>query len=196
MNLRSVLHALPVVVSLVFLPASHAAILSFETELAGSNEVPPVASAGSGSGTVQVDTVLRTLRLDVSFIGLVGLTTASHIHCCAPPGANAGVATQVPTFVNFPLGVTSGSYTQLFDMTQASSWNPMFIAAQGGTPISAFDVLVANMVAGQTYLNIHTNVFPGGEIRGQLRKVAEPATLALLAVALVGLPPLLRRRRS
>lgn len=196
MNLRSVLHAVPILAALVFLPASHAAILSFETSLAGTNEVPANASPGTGTATVQIDTVLRTLRLDMSFIGLTGLTTASHIHCCALPGTNAIVATQLPTFSGFPLGVTSGSYAQLFDMSLASSWNPAFISAQGGTPLAAFDVFVANMIQGRTYLNIHTTLFPGGEIRGQLRQVPVPGTLALLAIAIFGMAPILRRRSS
>lgn len=194
MAIRTALHALLVVLSLSAVPVTQAAILTFEGDLTGSAEVPPVASPGTGTALVEIDTVLRTLRLEVEFSGLLSPTTASHIHCCALPGAGAGVATQVPTFVGFPLGVTSGSYLQVFDMSLASSWNPAFITAQGGTPLSAFNVLVANMEAGRTYVNIHTSQFGGGEIRGNLQKVNEPAPLALLPLAAFAL--VWGRRRS
>ena len=193
MTIRSALTALLVVVAAALAPAANSAILTFDAELAGTNEVPPNASPGTGQGRVEIDTVLRTMRLEMSFMNLLFPTTASHIHCCALPGANGGVATQVPTFAGFPLGVTSGTYLQVFDMTLASSYNPAFIAAQGGTPLSAFDALVANMQAGLTYLNIHTVQFGGGEIRGQLVKVAEPGTLALVLIACAAL--LVVRRR-
>jgi len=80
------------------------------------------------------------MRVEISFSGLTGTTTASHIHCCeATPGANANVmvATTTPTFPGFPLGVTSGSYDQTFDLTNAGSYNPDFITAHGGTVLCA-----------------------------------------------------------
>jgi hypothetical protein len=66
------------------------------------------------------------------------------------------------------LGVTSGSYDVVLDMTQASSWNPAFITAHGGTTAGAEAALAAGMAAGQAYLNVHTTTVPGGEIRGFL----------------------------
>jgi hypothetical protein len=125
--------------------------------------------------------------VDVSFSGLTGTTTASHIHCCAAPGTNAGVATQTPTFANLPLGVTSGSFTQLLDLTLASSYNSAFITANGGTVSSAEAALVAGMEAGNSYLNIHTTTSPGGEIRGLLTATPEPSSLLLLGSGLLGL---------
>ena len=59
-------------------------------------------------------------------------------------------------------------------MTLASFYNPAFIAANGGTVDGAFNVLVAGMLTGQTYLNIHSTLFPGGEIRDTL--IRDPGT--------------------
>jgi hypothetical protein len=194
MTLRSALSSVLLAASLAVVPAANAALLVFDADLAGTNEVPPNASAGSGEGLVEIDTVTRMMRVVASFMNLTGTTTASHIHCCAGPGSNAGVATQVPTFSGFPLGVTSGTYDMTFDMNLDSSWNPMFIANNGGSAQSAFDVLLLNMQLGRTYLNIHSSVFGGGEIRGQLQKVSEPATLALLLFAGVAYRTTRRRR--
>src|SRR5215204_7496320 len=107
--------------------------LVFTTTLTGAQEVPPTGSPGIGSALVILDTATNMLTVNVSFAGLLSPTIASHIHCCTPPGANAMVATTVPTFPGFPLGVTTGTYLMTFDLTLASTYNPAFITAHGGT---------------------------------------------------------------
>ena len=125
--------AMAIATSLVLsAPAAYADTITFTATLNGALEVPPAGSAGTGFATVVLNTTANTLFVDVTFSGLTSGTTASHIHCCvASPflNANAGVATQIPSFINLPMGVTSGSFTQLLDLTLASSYNPAFDGA-------------------------------------------------------------------
>jgi len=165
-----------IVVAACMVMSSVTSAATFVTTLSGPAENPPNASPGTGSSTVVLDTAAHTLAVSVVFSGLSSPTTASHIHCCAAPPATAIVATTTPTFPGFPLGVTSGTYNVVLDTTQASSWNPAFITANGGTPLTAEATLAAGMAAGQAYLNVHTVAIPAGEIRGFLVAQAAAST--------------------
>lgn len=185
-----------VVLVCLFTQTAHAHTSIYTTILNGPNEFPANPSLGVGAAKLTVDYDLLTMRVEASFSGLTGNTTASHIHGPIPdPPANplAGVATPVPSFPGFPLGVQAGSYDQTFDMTSSSSYNPAFVTANGGTVGSAMNVFFTGLVAGKMYLNIHTTNTQGGEIRGFFTLVPEPSTLSLLAIGF--LAPLARRSR-
>ena len=172
---------------MLLVPAAYAIPVTFVGNLTGANEVPPVPSSATGLATVVLDAAAQTLQINATFSGLTSNTNAAHIHCCAPLGTNAGVATTVPAFPGFPLGVTSGSFTSaVFDLTQPTIYNPAFVTLQGGLT-QAEAALIAGILNGTTYLNIHTVNFPGGEIRGQLEAVPEPTTLLLLGTTMAGL---------
>jgi hypothetical protein len=173
-------------VLLLFASTAFADVLGFTTVLSGAAESPPNGSPGTGFVTVFIDTVAHTMRIEASFSGLTAPTMAAHIHCCTPDAftGTAGVATTTPSFVGFPIGVTSGTFFTVLDLTVASSWNQAFITAQGGIP-AAEAAFVGAMGAGKTYFNIHTTAFPNGEIRGFL--VPEPSTLVLAGFGLLGL---------
>jgi len=171
------------------------AILNYQAVLSGPNEAPPNASPGVGFATFDFDTVLHTMHIHVTFSGLLGNVTASHIHSATAVAGTgtAGVATTTPTFAGFPSGVTSGVYDNTLDLTQTTSWNPAFITANGGTTATAESAFMAGIAAGKAYLNIHTSVVPGGEIRGFLVLVPAPSSLGLAGVG--GLLIARRRRR-
>jgi hypothetical protein len=177
---------------------AHASIV-YTATLTGLAEAPANDSSGTGFATVEYDPAAHTLRVDVLFSGLTGNTTASHIHCCVSPSAvppTAVVATTTPSFAGFPLGVTSGTYDNTLDLTQASSFNAAFVTANGGTPASAEAVLADGLANGHAYLNIHTSMFTGGEIRGFLAPVPIPAAVWLFGSGLLGLMGIVRRKKT
>src|SRR5262249_7811936 len=188
-SIRSCLLALAAVLILP-VPASYADIFTLSGTLTGALEVPPTGSPGTGQATITLDTMAHMMRVQISFSGLfptvpIGLpnagmpsgTTAAHIHCCLSSpfltGSNVPVATQTPSFTGFPLGVTSGPYDHTFDLTAGSTYN-LFVPPKmgnsflGPTAATAEPVFVAALLAGETYLNIHSTAFGGGEIRGFL----------------------------
>jgi hypothetical protein len=170
--------------ALLWATASQATTINFTAALLGANENPPTASLGTGYALVTLDDILDTLRVQVTFSGLTTPNTAAHIHCCAAPPANAGVATVTPTFTGFPTGALAGTYDHTFDLSLASSYNPAFVTAQGGLA-NANAALINGLENNLTYLNIHTQMFGGGEIRGFLAATPEPTTLLLLGSGLV-----------
>ena len=196
---RSHIASLAAVLALTAAGSARAGIITYVAGLSGPNESPPNASPGFGDAIVTIDDLLNTMRVQVEFFGLLGTTTASHIHCCTavPDAGTVGVATTTPTFTGFPLGVTSGTYDHIFDLTLASSYNSSFVTAHGGTTVGAEAFLLAGIAANKSYLNIHTTAFPGGEIRGFLHAaIPEPGSWALMIAGFGLAGAALRGRRT
>ena len=162
----------------------------YKTDLLGSNEVPANVSTATGSGIAIVSG--DALTIHETWTGLIGgPAAAAHIHCCTTPGTNTGVA--IP-FVGFPTA-TSGTYDHVFDLLDAATYTSAFLSGLGGgTAAGAEAALLAGLQAGQAYMNIHDAVFPGGEIRGFLTGVPEPASWALMIAGFGLVGAVLRRR--
>ncbi len=150
------------------LSSAVAQIWTFNDPLSGAQEVPPNSSPAMGQAWGTYDQSTRILRIMVHAHGFVGDLTMGHIHRGAI-GVNGPIV--------FFLNNTSGdprmwTSDNTFTLTEAQE---------------------ADFLSGLWYVNLHTTVYPGGEIRGQLNPVPEPNTLLALGLGTMGL--LLRRRR-
>lgn len=162
-------------------------ITTFEPEGGGGR-------TGTGSATATFDDATNVFTFFATFSGLSGLTTQSHFHCCTtlPFLGTAGIAVDSPT-LPIPLGVSAGSFGAALDLDDSNNFNAAFITASGGLN-QAISRFVAGLNNGQTYLNIHSTTFGGGEIRGFMR-VPEPTSVALSLLALVALATVGARRQ-
>lgn len=115
-------------------------LVAFSTQLRGANEVPAVASQGSGSVDAVLNKDTNLFRWKINYTGLTGPATAGHFHGPAAIGVNAGVVVPWSSPMRSPM---EGSATL--------------------TPAQAVDLM-----AGRWYANIHTAANPGGELRGQM----------------------------
>ena len=178
-----------------------ASAANYTVILNGQNEAPSNSSPGIGAAIISFDASSHILQVNVAFSGLLGDSSAAHIHCCtAPPGSGtAGVATETPTFGGFPLGIHNGAYTNTYDTSLTASWNNAFLTANGGTTAGAEAAFTAGLNSGAAYLNIHSSLYPAGEIRGFLTPVAavpEPSSMAMLGLGLPAVLLMARRRRK
>ncbi len=143
-----------------------AATMVFNGILEGSQEVPSVASPGTGTVELTVDTDSRDWSLSGLFSGLTGNTNNAHIHAPAAPGANASPI----VLLTFTSGATEGT-----------------LSGNGTFSETNYNSLLDGLL----YVNVHTTTFGGGEVRAQL--VPEPS-VGLLSLALGGFL-LVRRNR-
>jgi hypothetical protein len=120
--------------------ASAGSVNTLVCELRGGQEFPPTGSPALGCGRFVIDTNANTLSFYIVFGGMMGAETAAHIHGPAGPGANAGV------LFNLPAG-----------SPKVGVWNYP-------------EALEQDILECRTYVNVHSSVFPGGEIRGQVCK--------------------------
>jgi hypothetical protein len=139
--------------------ASHG---GFHADLTGFQEVPAISTTGEGSftGTAVAGPALR-YRLEYS--GLEGGDVLfAHIHL-GQRDVNGGVSAFLCGGGDKPPCPPSGSVRGTID--------PADIIGPSGQGIAAgeFDEAIAAIEAGVTYANVHTEMFPGGEIRGQIQ---------------------------
>jgi hypothetical protein len=126
------------------LPAAASLATPITAVLSGAQEVPPVATAGTGNAVLSVNFATGALSGTVSFSGLSSVAVAAHIH----QGA-AGVNGPIIIPLAGGIGLTSGTWT-----------------VPVGTVMTAAQL--SALQAGGLYVQIHTQIFPAGEIRAQL----------------------------
>jgi Cu/Zn superoxide dismutase len=126
--------------------AANAATTKLKASLTSAQEVPANDSKGKGSAEFTIDSATKEISWKVTFDGLSGDAVAAHIHGPADAGANAGVEVNI--------GKESGGGLK----------SPM----EGKFTLT--DAQLADVMAGKTYVNVHTAANKGGEIRGQIMK--------------------------
>jgi hypothetical protein len=173
------------------------AATTFTSRLSGLSEVPtPNNSAGSGVATAAFFNANNSIRLTGSFRNLTGLSLLGHLHCCASTTANGAQAIDFSENPGFELGVRNGSFDLTYDLLDATTYTAAFLAASGGTALGARDRLFSNFNNGLGYFNIHSTVFRGGELRGQLAGIPEPASWGMMIVGFGLAGGAMRRRKS
>lgn len=111
----------------------------------GSQEVPARSTAGNGTIDYAYNKTTKVLSYTVRWNSLSGPVVGMHIHGTALRGFNAGI---VQNFSGYPTAV-AGSFSGTFLVD--------------GVAVKEDDLL-----RGAYYINIHTSLNPGGEIRGQI----------------------------
>jgi hypothetical protein len=167
---------------------------SYRAVASGALESPPNPSPGTS--LVTIDLGGKEMFVDLPFRDLDGTTLAAHIHCCTSTAFTGAAPVAVP-FQDFPMGVTAGTYSRAIPLDDEMSYDPAFVSTHGGTASSAETALIDAINANEAYVNIHTSLYPNGEIRGWLvaaPPVPETAEWSMLAVGLAGLMWMSRRR--
>jgi hypothetical protein len=134
----------------------------FSASLAGGNEVPPINSAGTGAFEM---TIRDTITFSLTFSGLSSPLTVSHLHF-APTKVSGGVMIFLCGGGNQPACPAATSGTITGTITAANVTGP------GGQGITAGDLTsaLAAVRSELSYANMHTTMFPGGEIRGNVQR--------------------------
>lgn len=125
--------------------------------LSGGEEAPnKVLTAATGTAEVFVNMATKDVTYTIRIFNIPSGTTAGHFHA-----GSVGVAGPVVVDLAPPSNI-SNDY-ELSGTATAASLRP-----NPASGIRDWDDFIQSLVGGQTYLNIHTAVNGGGEIRGQL----------------------------
>jgi CHRD domain len=155
-------HALIAAAALMTFAAAPVSAQTFTltANLHGGEETPAVIVTGAfGTATVTVDMATRTITWTVDVFNLPSGVTAGHIHVGAP-GAGG------PTMVNFTVPTNASN-----DFRISGSATDSGITLRPEQGIRSADDAYQAILGGNTYVNVHSNVNQGGEIRGQLKLV-------------------------
>ena len=175
------------VLGLTYIPAQ-AAVMQWSAVLTPGQETGavnlPNGETPSGFGTVMFDDMTNVLKADLQWSGLTGMGMQAHIHCCAASvSTNAGIAVDL-WLMNDAFGPQppTGMFSRTWDLDTDNPFRANF--RSGLTVLEKWEVLSSafDQMGGIAYFNIHTELNPGGEIRGNI--VPEPSTWILMASAI------------
>jgi hypothetical protein len=162
--------AVAVFVVVLGIAAPVAAHDHFGTHLSGVQEVPPVFSDGHGFALVTLNDAGDELSYSLVYFETGSPVTQAHIHF-GTPGVNGGIVAFLcsnlggapPGVPACPNGPGINSVSGLITAADVGSG-----AAAQGIGTGNFAGLVEALEAKASYVNVHTEAFPAGEIRGPL----------------------------
>jgi hypothetical protein len=139
----------------------------FETDLTGYEEAPVTFSTtGNGTFRAAISRSADEIRYQLTYSGLEGAVQQAHIHLGGKALANGISVFLCTNLGNGPVGTQSCPPSG----TVTGTIRPVDVIGPAAQGIAAgeFDELVRAIRAGATYVNVHSDLRPGGEIRGQL----------------------------
>jgi hypothetical protein len=159
---RVLLTATAVLIGIGLAGTAHAQgnIVRFTANLSGANEAPtPVLTGAFATATVTLDLGTQTVSWNIDVFNMPSGTNNAHFHV-GGPGLGG------PTVVNvaFPAGISND-----YNLSGSATAANLLVRADQG--IRSWDDFLQALLGGQTYLNIHSVVNGGGEIRGQVIRV-------------------------
>jgi CHRD domain len=160
--------ALVAVASVVATTAVAGGDKELRTRLTGFQEVPAVSTDASGKFKAQVRVSSEEIQYELSYADLTGAVQQAHIHL-GQRAVNGGISVFLCS--NLGNGPAGTQPCPPAPATISGTIRPADVVGpvdQGIDPME-FDELVRAIRAGVTYANVHSETFPGGEIRGQLR---------------------------
>lgn len=145
------------------------------TRLRGFDEVPSISSPGGGRFDATISEDGETIEYHLSYFSLRGNITQSHLHF-AQPGVSGGIMIFLCSNLgNGPAGTQACPADPAEISGTIDAGDVIGPAGQGMSPGVLGSVLRA-IRTGHVYVNVHTDTYPAGEIRGQLRFTpSEPA---------------------
>ena len=142
-------------------------VKNFKEILTGYEEVPAISTSARGTFHARISNDGSSIEYALSYSALEGDVQQAHIHF-GQPAVNGGVSVFLCTNLgNGPAGTQAcppGPVTITGTITADDVIGP---TTQGIAP-GEFAELLAAIRAGCTYANVHSSLFPAGEIRGQI----------------------------
>lgn len=136
--------------------------------LEGRQEVPAISTSARGALRATIDKANRTMQFSLTFDGLRGLVRQAHIHT-AQRGVNGGIMVWLCGSATNPGPAGTQLCPQSGTVTGALAPSNVLAVTVQGIGVGEFERFVAAIEEGVAYVNVHTDLFPGGEIRGQLK---------------------------
>ena len=140
---------------------------SLTASLIGLSEVPSVSTGGGGTFAARI-LGSGDIAFTLSYQGLEGSVQQAHIHF-AQAGVNGGISVFLCT--NLGNGPAGTQPCPAGPTTISGTIGATDVIGPAGQGISAGELneLKAAIAVGATYANVHSTLFPGGEIRGQIK---------------------------